>query len=291
MQGSTNTSHHSLLDLLIGEHFYIFHGASLLSKTDDVAYGAKLKIERAKQHVNDLNREMEAFMAQKPFRLIARQDPKSATRTISIKTYCPIPEQISLILGDAIHNMRSALDLLIFSMIGHLVTNPDGLYFPIAKSYDRLKGTLESRQIKLAGENVVAEIEALEPYPGGCEELWELQWLDVNDKHKIIIPVGMVPHLAASDINKIDSSIRIFGTKETFIVPIQPEIFIIQLGGNRAARRAIVPFAKETEFQPTFILCFGESQPFQFQPILPTLHRLIRRVERAIEKIVGAYNH
>ena len=76
-----------------------------------------LKIERAKHHINDLNRQVEAYSVQRPMRFMRSRDQDRPRLTYTIKTHIPMPEDIPLVMGDAVHNLRTALDLLMFAMV------------------------------------------------------------------------------------------------------------------------------------------------------------------------------
>src|SRR5690348_16101577 len=109
------------------------------------------KIKRAKHHIDDLNQRISIFMAEKPYRLMIRHDFDAGHQTVFTEEKASIPEDFPLIIGDAIHNLRSALDLLMFSMIGNKVANPDIPQFPIGRSEHSFIGAMKSRQVKLAG--------------------------------------------------------------------------------------------------------------------------------------------
>src|SRR5436190_7698325 len=69
------------------------------------------KIQRAKKHTDDLETEIIAFWDIKPYEIETQGNPKAGPGSYRIKgTPKPLPESIPLIVGDAAHNLRSALD-------------------------------------------------------------------------------------------------------------------------------------------------------------------------------------
>ena len=55
---------------------------------------AKLKIERAKHHIIDLNGEVDIYSAQHPLRIFRSFDGKASQVTYSVKTKIPMPDLI-----------------------------------------------------------------------------------------------------------------------------------------------------------------------------------------------------
>ena len=105
---------------------------------DPLLIAPLLKIERAEHHISDLDRVLKAYLDGKPIRLMTSIETQSGNQTHFIKQDEPIPRSAPLIIGDAVHNMRSALDLTIFGMIGHKARNPDTIQFPFAKRQESL---------------------------------------------------------------------------------------------------------------------------------------------------------
>ncbi|MEP7000203.1 MAG: hypothetical protein ABI969_06975, partial [bacterium] len=72
--------------------------------------GARQKIKRATVHIDALETEVEKFRQTQPVRIVVQQYARSRTWTVLIASRAPLG--LSLILGDAIHNLRASLDLL-----------------------------------------------------------------------------------------------------------------------------------------------------------------------------------
>jgi hypothetical protein len=91
---------------------------------------ARLKIERADHHISDLERQLSAFTRQNLDASIRYGDDGTM---ITITVIAP-PPSLALVIGDAVHNLWSALDHLTWEVIGL-----DGgcqhpqLYFPKAR--------------------------------------------------------------------------------------------------------------------------------------------------------------
>ncbi|RWP19278.1 MAG: hypothetical protein EOR00_09230 [Mesorhizobium sp.] len=250
---------------------------------DELYRPASLKLERAKHHINDLNARINAFLAEEPFELVIIHDDHAGRRTHEIESKQAIPCGLSLIIGDAIHNLRSALDITLFGMIGATASYPWMVQFPFARNKDGLKAAIAKAEIALAGNDVVAVIEAAEPYGGGNELFHGLNVLDITDKHRLIIATGRNAQLSADDFAKIDPYLPISGPGILVFTGETNVIFDIKIHRmSRQARRAnkgYAPTRHKPHIQPPFELAFGGGEPFAGQALVPTLVEITSKVE------------
>lgn len=72
--------------------------------------GAHLKVERAKKHIADLQDIFGTFVKQHPHALHIDNDASSGLITVEVRFSEPLPASLALIIGDAVHNLRTALD-------------------------------------------------------------------------------------------------------------------------------------------------------------------------------------
>lgn len=98
-----------------------------------------------------------------------------------------------MIIGDCIHNLRSAFDHLAVSLVLSNGQNSKTAIrkteFPTASS----KADFTTKNVRRASPAAITAIEKLEPYRGGAGELiWQINKLDVHDKHRLLIPVGLI---------------------------------------------------------------------------------------------------
>jgi hypothetical protein len=69
--------------------------------------GPQLKIERAKCHITELQKEMGIFIKDHPYSLVLQRDTQRGKQGIVPVGGGRIPDKFSLIVGDAIHNLRA----------------------------------------------------------------------------------------------------------------------------------------------------------------------------------------
>jgi len=74
---------------------------------------ARLKIERAKKHIDELNNELGKFLNRDFYRVTVEPDPQGGSPWIVFEIPNELPKHIGLIIGDAVHNTRCALDLVV----------------------------------------------------------------------------------------------------------------------------------------------------------------------------------
>src|SRR5258708_16555502 len=79
----------------------------------------RLKIKSAEKHIEDLEIAIQRFIGSKPYKIGAKPHPVVAIEhtTLFIEEVKPVPNDIALILGNAIHNLRSALDHLAWQLV------------------------------------------------------------------------------------------------------------------------------------------------------------------------------
>jgi len=148
--------------------------------------GPLRRIDRAKKHLNILNREISSFIASQPYRCTIKKDPQDG-----LNIFCPylvkkFPPSWGLLIGEVAHGLRTALDNIAWSLA---VTRDNLTAFPI---YLERNSKFTTRLNRLR-DDVRADVEAVQPYnrPNGEKlrhPLWVLSLIDDIDKHRIILP-------------------------------------------------------------------------------------------------------
>jgi hypothetical protein len=156
----------------------------------------KLKISRASAHIEELAKEISDFFESNQYRFITEKDADPVFSVIKLQDGGPLPEKISLIIGDVVHNLRSALDHLACGLIirkegSQALGSLRDVYFPITKDMATFeKKVKDVNGILRAGNDVVDAVRALKPYGCGNDGLATLHDLDNRDKHRLIIPIA-----------------------------------------------------------------------------------------------------
>lgn len=152
--------------------------------------GVDLKLYRAKQHLNDLMNLVARVAARGEFYDITRHPVEDARREMfRFDVRKPIPDDVPLILGDLLHNCRSALDHMIHALWlknRRKVTSRELrlLGFPIAASLSEFN---PAEKVGGVSAEAFAVIQRVQPYNRsrpGRDPLARLRELSNADKHR-----------------------------------------------------------------------------------------------------------
>ena len=100
-----------------------------------LSQGPALKLERAKHHIEDFIAQAEAFYKAARTRFYIQDDPKTRQRALCIDIDPTVPKHFALIIGDAIHNLRSALDHLTWDIVRPFsAPRPGDVQFPFCRT-------------------------------------------------------------------------------------------------------------------------------------------------------------
>jgi hypothetical protein len=138
-----------------------------------------LKTTRAKQHVDSLRNELDAFYKSKPYSIVGEDDVEYGRYRIRMKVK-DTPERIWLIAGDLFYCMRASLDQLVWVLAKLTIPYPHHTQFPILSSPDPNRFGRYTRGIPA---EAVSIIESFQPYHGGDPSavrshlLWQLNYV------------------------------------------------------------------------------------------------------------------
>jgi hypothetical protein len=148
------------------------------------------KIERAEEHIEDLLIACGAFLKSGGYSTVAYEDAETGDRVINLRIIESPPNSISLILGDAIHNLRTSLDYLARQLVEAGGGTPnDETAFPIFYNRKNFEAKFMGK-ISGASQQAVNLIQILKPYKGGNDALWKLHRLDIIDKHRLLVTLA-----------------------------------------------------------------------------------------------------
>jgi hypothetical protein len=229
--------------------------------------GAERKLDRAKEHIVDLQTQFRAFAHSHPYTAstkVTAKDGKISEVWFEIEFSTPLPSKLALILGDAIHNLRCVLDHSVWELIGiDGGTQDRWTKFPTGRS--RVDFESSVRGMKTPRQDTKQFLTDLAAYPTGEGELlYGLNSLDNEDKHTITTPVA---HAAAVEgLTFVD---LITGKK------LRADTLITDPSFDRTARLVTtlpgwgIDAKSEVDLTPEIF--FGEVDVLSNEPIIPTL--------------------
>jgi hypothetical protein len=149
---------------------------------------ARLKIRWADKHISKLESMIDAL-------------PDSSTATVEINPdggnevikydFGDLLNDLALMAGDAIHNLKCALDYTWLETISICVPDAVGKFakFPVYPTQDELEGALKGKKIDIADADLFdLVVNQIKPYAEGNFAIWPIHRLNIRDKHRLLIP-------------------------------------------------------------------------------------------------------
>ena len=162
--------------------------------------GYRLKFERAAGHFREARKLLHDYLKGEPYTM--RRDEDTATGlTFWFTLKAEPPEDIALAIGDCVHNLRAALDHIVYELSCHYQKKAHvrETAFPVyasAKDWDdkdskgKLKTTSGLHKLRAIPPPALTWIEELQPFKGlepmywPRERLLQVHRLDIADKHR-----------------------------------------------------------------------------------------------------------
>jgi hypothetical protein len=96
----------------------------------------RMKLDRAKQRMKELEEALQSFYATNPFKFSGKADLQAGKVVYTMDSVKDAPDEASLIAGEIIQNLRSALDHLAYQLFLRAGGTGAGknIYFPIGGS-------------------------------------------------------------------------------------------------------------------------------------------------------------
>jgi hypothetical protein len=150
------------------------------------------KVQHGEKHISNLDTTIKSFFESAPFHLRMEDNPNLPKGVLERDFYLAkaedIPIEVSFVAGDALHNLRSALDHLVWQLVLANGGTPDRhTSFPIAESEAKFKSPAMRVKVRGCAKAAVDAIEALKPFKRGNNVLWSLHALNNLDKHRMVL--------------------------------------------------------------------------------------------------------
>jgi len=236
------------------------------------------KIEWAEKHIRDLQSLLSKFTRSDFYTVSVKAHPKQGTNFLcfNIRHFRFPVDDAALTIGDALHNLRSALDLMYYETVlacGGIPT--DWTRFPICKTGEELavrwaKSALKQKQVSCPVIGLI--LDTVKPYETGNPLLWSLHALNIRDKHQLLIP--MVKFMGFAGIRLEDDKGRRIG-KSAYTMD---QTCAIRLRDANDRKVTI-----KNKGHAAMAILFDEGTPLQGESIIPALKRIAEVVTRTVE--------
>lgn len=146
--------------------------------------GSRTKIRRAVKFIDELDNELEAYNKKALSAARVEATPDGLVPHIE---WTGLRLDAAAMLGDAIHNLRSSLDLMACELARINNESDKHVCFPFAEAADKLDEQIKDKKFFRAGTDAVDLLKKFSPYKGGNVRLRAIHDLDVSDKHRAVL--------------------------------------------------------------------------------------------------------
>jgi hypothetical protein len=241
-----------------------------MGRDPDPFGGAILKAKRAYRHIDEFQRCVDDFSSTPFYEIFLHQNEAGEWQPV-VRPLKPIPDDLPLIIGDVIHNLRAALEHLVYALVPERETT-----FPMhqtRKNFETDMSKIDPIEAALPGAKR-AFLEKIQPYEDGNGELlYAIHTLDIADKHHQILVTtaaalgGEFCVIHEGDVRVAIAGIR-FNPDQTTIIPITGQWSDkTQLQYNNKAALEVF---------------FGEPAILRDKSVIPTLFSMAQNVEETI---------
>jgi hypothetical protein len=154
---------------------------------------AHYSIEHAKRHIENVEREFEAWGKTYPYAAFVEPNADGTEDIHKVKLTKPLPVALPGIVFDALGNLRAALDQAGYATATASGKSGKKAKFPFGDTEAEVKSRVHS-QSKEIPQEVFDVMVALQPYKTGNVTLWALNKLCNTNKHEITIPLPLITY-------------------------------------------------------------------------------------------------
>lgn len=246
----------------------------------NLPHGFLAKIGRAKEHLDALKSSIEsATVGGESYAVVKEANPEAGEYVFRIRIHKQPPiTEWSLVIGDCLHNTRSALDHLFWALL--LKKNPGGIAkeisaatFPITREWSTFNGRKKNLEAWV-GKPALAMLEGVQPYKsaGGWNKspLMFLHDFDITDKHKLLLPAVHILNSGEIQTQTVENRTVIFDGS-AILLALEDNAIIANFK-YRTPQDVV-----DVNYRVTLDVVF-EGQPGPLR-VVPTLERLIKVVE------------
>jgi hypothetical protein len=251
--------------------------------------GVHAKIARAHEHIEQFELEELTWCNSDAYRIVREFDYDTSPHVLNIcyriVDVRDVPATVLTVIGDALFNLRSALDHLAHQLVVASGGKPTRwTAFPIYSSPFNEKGKL--RKFGIAGgvtPIALADVERLQPYapPGFGPEhpLSVLQELNNADKHRQLLVTGLLYSGLTAEWPDGKASVSDLGA----LIPVHEGKYFTTLG-------VTVDYYKthaaemDVQFKPTVSITLAQGEVAAGHPV----GELLRRLESHVKSVVAA---
>ena len=262
---------------------------------DSTFLGAYLKVNRANAHVDQII-AMSHPLSDRLYELkwikavglpcmssfaSVNSDPDSKVMELAFLPKVPIAQIFACIIGDAIHNLRAALDFAATAVVRSKGLGTEFVTFPFHETRDKLvtKQSTGLKQIQAACPSMDVERffqDTVKSYKDGNGPLWMLTKADKIDKHNFLVPAVTVAEIASPIMLGQSGHMNFESLNSRMSNDASRPFGFVRTDVTNG-------FPKHADFQIAATLSFPHGQLFGGQEVVPTLIQLSELVWETLE--------
>lgn len=234
---------------------------------------ARAKIERAKEHIKNL--EWRIVRLEDSYSAVIEAHPELSYKVIKYDlTDTSAIQDISLIIGDVLHNLKCALDYGWVATLGKHAAHAinDKTQFPTHETRDALKNALTDSKKNLGADIIVLMLTKIQPYAGGNDALWSVKKLNILDKHRLLLPVIRYTSIVGLEMENHSGEPMTGSVPTTMQAP--PWYIRVEDGWN-----------VKDKGKPSVGILFDEGTPVDYLDVTSTLSHFVEVVLRVLETL------
>ena len=233
------------------------------------------------EHIRDLNQLLKAFAESDFYSVSVKEYRGSNCIALEIDKSGFDMTRCALIIGDALHNLKSALDILYYQTFEAVAPGKADhrTRFPIRNEREQLISGIDGglKEKGLAGDSRVALVvdlllDIVKPYQAGNRPIWALHDLNILDKHQLLLPVFDV--MRFTDFCFQDDK----GNPFIYERPIFTEESCFHIKFGREGK-----FTTKDKGHAALAIVFNVGVPYQSQSVIQSLHEIAESVTRTID--------
>ncbi len=247
------------------------------------------KVHRASKHIKEVTN---LFKENPPFSYVLQTNTVTFERFTKSKQNKAVIDEGCNIAGDAIHNLRAALDHAYFDIAKTIASGPRGLksvQFPFSETRDGLETSVKNRLAHKVSDKFFNAIMELKPHgeAGGNKILYLIHQIDALDKHRFPVPTGDYKDISSNRIlsevphyPNFLSDVHVSGcsTDVRWRAPIS---FSENLG--EAISPSTIMFERQLKIPVKIVFKIGSHE--DLWPMIPTLNAMVDETKNTIKII------
>jgi len=247
-----------------------------MTESDDPFESPRLLIERAREHIGEVDAEIKAFFDRKPYTRVIELDRETGLYAHKIRLTAKLPGRIKAVVKDVASNLRDVLDHAVYgSAVALSGTNLDNTGFPFARDAAGVIGELNSKRLSGNPPEIRALLASFEPHATGNQLLWGLNRIRVPNTHRILVPVGLAT--LSSTISEGSGTVT-SGSQLGYCRwdTTKNEVEYLRLGPGSTF---------DYKIEISFDVTFENVEALSGEPAISALHAMTSEVERILSAI------